>query len=145
MDTGIMTDKQCLASIKKYLPEAQEQCKNILHDAKIPLDTLSAAVHRWVPWAIERIEKLEEAMKFGVIKVDGKTYYLTQEPSIYNAKFDEPYENYNNAVAGDRYDTEIQAEALDENGTLHMVWWIVSKIRERDDKQNSEIAYAVEI
>ena len=75
------------------------------------------------------------------IKFEGKVYTLTSEAEPTSRHLPSNYTNYNDAVEGELYDFETSAEAIDENGSECIVYWIFENEKSENGKQLDEFDY----
>lgn len=66
---------------------------------------------------------------FGKVTFADKEYTLTSDADITSTSLDGRYVNYHEAAEGEEYSFQMSAQAIDEDGVEHTVYWIFEDIK----------------
>ncbi|WP_218231564.1 hypothetical protein [Paenibacillus chitinolyticus] len=76
-------------------------------------------------------------MDFGKVTFEGKIFKLMEEADFTNRQLPSQFVNYHEVTKGETYDAEFSADAVDEDGIGHQVYWMFEFVKGNEPELDS--------
>ncbi|MFD1884030.1 hypothetical protein [Paenibacillus wenxiniae] len=81
-------------------------------------------------------------INYGIIKFEGDTYILKGKPQPTGATLNRNvYTNYNDAEEGEKYDFEMSAPVIDNEGVEWTMFWVFQDIKGKENSSYDSFDY----